>query len=184
MATARERGTLFLVVGPSGAGKDTLIAAARAALASDSGYVFPQRVITRSADSGGEAHEAVSETEFAALAAAGGFALQWSAHGLSYGIRREVQDALGAGRHVVVNVSRTVVAEARARFAPVVVVEVTADPEVLARRLAVRGREDSAAAARRLARAATLTVPPEARRIDNSGELAGAAAAFVAALRP
>jgi phosphonate metabolism protein PhnN/1,5-bisphosphokinase (PRPP-forming) len=178
------RGTLFLVVGPSGSGKDTLIAAAERALAGSGRHLFARRVVTRPQDAGGEAHEAVTPDEFAALDARGAFALAWSAHGLSYGIRAEIAEALVAGRHVVVNVSRGVVPAARARFAPLVVVAVGADPEVLARRLAARGREDPADIARRLAREGALPAGGEVREIDNSGALGPAVAAFLAALQP
>ena len=81
-----KRGTLFLVVGPSGAGKDTLLDAARARLAGDSRFFFPARTITRPTDAGNEAHNAVTDAEFSPLSAAGGFLLEWKAHNLSYGI--------------------------------------------------------------------------------------------------
>src|SRR5258708_1339198 len=126
---------LVLVVGPSGAGKDTLLEAARRALADDPRFRFVRRVITRPADAGGEAHEAVTEEEFARRA----FALQWQAHGLHYGIPAET--IVGGPVVVVANVSRTVVADAARRF-PTRVIEVTAPVEVLAARLAARAREN------------------------------------------
>jgi len=55
---------LVLVVGPSGAGKDTVIEGARAALGDDTRFRFVRRVVTRPVDPGGEAHEAVSEKVF------------------------------------------------------------------------------------------------------------------------
>jgi phosphonate metabolism protein PhnN/1,5-bisphosphokinase (PRPP-forming) len=119
---------LVLVVGPSGAGKDTLLEAARQALADDPRFRFVRRVITRPAEAGGEAHEAVTETEFATR----DFALQWQAHGLRYGIPA---DAIGDAIITVANVSRLVIAEAAQRF-PIRVIEVTAAPEILAVRLA------------------------------------------------
>jgi len=150
------RGTFFPVVGPSGAGKDTLLDAVRAALAGDPRYLFVQRAITRPADAGGEAHRAVSAAQFAAEEAAGRFALSWRAHELAYGIPIEVEDALAAGRHVIANLSRAAVAEAAARYERLCVLHITAPPEVLRTRLAARGREDSEMQAARVARSAAL----------------------------
>lgn len=181
---AASRGTLFLVVGPSGAGKDTLIAGARAALARDPSYVFPRRLVTRPAGAGGEEHEPATPEAFASLRESGAFALAWEAHGHGYGIRRSIGDELARGRHVVVNVSRTVLEEARRRFQPVIVLEVTARPSILAERLAARGREPAGEIAGRLGRASTLAVAGgDVRRVDNSGTISEGTAAFVAALR-
>ena len=79
-------GRLVLVVGPSGAGKDTLIAAAQERLAGDPRYVFPKRVVTRPCNREREAHESATETQFEERLANGGFCLAWQAHGLSYGL--------------------------------------------------------------------------------------------------
>ena len=56
-------GRLVLVVGPSGAGKDTLIAGAKAGLADDASVVFPRRVVTR-ASGNGEDHDTLTVAEF------------------------------------------------------------------------------------------------------------------------
>ena len=175
------RGTLHLVVGPSGVGKDTLIAAACAARPD---ILYPVRAITRPAGPG-EAHEPVSEAEFAACEAAGRFLLAWRAHGLAYGVPASAGTALAQGRDVVVNVSRAVVADARARLAPVRVLALTASPEALARRLAGRGRETEAEIAARLRRTPPpLPEGPDVHIIDNGGPLPAATAAFLAALAP
>jgi ribose 1,5-bisphosphokinase len=139
------RGTLVLVVGPSGAGKDSLIAWCRTQLADDPGVVFPRRIVTRPADTDAEDHDVASEAEFAAALARGAFALHWRAHGLGYGIPATIAADLGAGRNVVVNVSRAVLDEARERFPPVRIAVVTAPPEVLAERLRRRNREEAGA---------------------------------------
>jgi len=55
-APLRGRGTLVLVVGPSGAGKDSVIGALRQRLAGDDRVAFARRVITRAVEEGGEAH--------------------------------------------------------------------------------------------------------------------------------
>jgi ribose 1,5-bisphosphokinase len=140
---------LVAIVGPSGAGKDTLLAVARAELGGT--VVFPRRVVTRKA-SAAEDHESLSESEFAAAVAAGAFAFCWQAHGLAYGIPAAIDDDLRAGRTVVCNVSRNVVGDLRARYACCRVVLVTAPPDVLRARLAARARASDGDILARIAR--------------------------------
>ena len=174
---------LYLVVGPSGAGKDTLIAGAQAALAGDPRFAFPRRVITRPREAGGEDHEPASAEAFAAAEAAGAFALAWDAHGQRYGIPRRIEADLAAGRQVIVNVSRAVIADARRRYGPVRVIVVTAPADVLARRLARRDRETAPEIAERLARMAAAPIEgPDVVEINNSGSVAEGVGAFLAAL--
>jgi ribose 1,5-bisphosphokinase len=159
----RERGIgpgrLILVVGPSGAGKDTLIAQARAHAAAgsrdDATIVFPRRVVTRPA-SPFEDHDCILPPAFDAAVAAGAFALWWSAHGLNYGIPVAIDADIAAGRTVACNVSRTIVGMARERYARVTVALITAPPDVLAARLAARDRGSDGRAADRLSRGAAL----------------------------
>ncbi len=144
-------GRFVAVVGPSGVGKDSLIGFARQALAEDPGFVFPRRVITRPPDAS-EPYESVDELTFMRLSAAGGFALQWQAHGLSYGIPASAAAEIAKGRTVVVNCSRSIIPTLRQRFQGSLVIAVQASPEVVAARLAQRGREAPAAQQARLAR--------------------------------
>jgi ribose 1,5-bisphosphokinase len=150
-------GRLILVVGPSGAGKDTLIAGARAVCAGDASIVFPRRVITRAATAS-EAHDTVSDAVFRQAAAAGGFALRWEAHGLRYGIPAAIDPDIRAGKTIVCNVSRTIATPARERYASVTVVHVTAPPDILQARLAGRERGSDGDLAKRMARS-TVTEP-------------------------
>jgi ribose 1,5-bisphosphokinase len=165
---------LVLVVGPSGAGKDTLLDAARQTLADDPRFRFVRRVITRPADAGGEAHEPATAEEFAAR----DFALQWQAHGLSYGIPA---DAIEEDAVVVANVSRTVIADAARRF-PTRVIEVTAPSDVLAARLAARARETAADVAARVSRRVALPDHVHVETVVNDASLAEGVARFLAAL--
>ena len=127
-------GRLILVVGPSGAGKDTLLGLARAACAEDCNIVFPRRVVTREA-SAFEDNEPINRESFARALADGAYAMHWEAHGHCYGLPRAIDDDIRAGRTVIVNVSRTVISAMRAVYADVVVVSITAPPDVLAERL-------------------------------------------------
>jgi ribose 1,5-bisphosphokinase len=115
---------------------------------------------------------------------AGRFALAWRANGLCYALGPDVKAALAAGRTVVANGSRAAVAEARARYPRVKLVLITAPPEVLAARIAARGREDANATAGRLAREPALDAAPDLTILnDGAVELAGEKlAAFLAGL--
>lgn len=144
-------GKLVLVVGPSGAGKDTLLGLAKAACADDASIVFPRRLITREA-SVSEDNEQLDTEAFRHALARGEFAAHWTAHGHSYALPATINDDIRAGRTVVANVSRTVIGALRCSYANVVVVAITAHPEVLAKRLAARGRSSDGKLDQRLNR--------------------------------
>jgi ribose 1,5-bisphosphokinase len=151
-------GRLVLVVGPSGAGKDTLINLARAICAGDAGVVFPRRVVTREASSS-EDNDYLSPDAFRTAQARGDFAMHWEAHGHCYGVPRALVDDIRAGRTVVVNVSRTIVDLVRRTYTHAVVVLVTAPPTVLAQRLARRRRGSDGQIETRLGRAVEDAAP-------------------------
>ena len=179
-----QRGTLFLVVGPSGAGKDSLIDGAKAALHGDPGYVFPRRYITRPIDAGGEDHIPLSEDAFETMKTRGGMILSWQAHKLQYGVPSTAGQHLERGRNVIVNVSRTVVDEAREYFAPVKVLYISVDEETLSKRLKARGRESASDIKRRVQRAGEYAIDgTDVVHIDNGGELEHAVSQFIAAVR-
>jgi thymidine phosphorylase len=177
------RGTLILVVGPSGAGKDSLMAGAQAALDGDPRYVFARRVITRPEAARGEVHREATGDEFAGSAAAGGFMLSWRAHDAQYGISAALEDDLAAGWHVVANVSRGVIADAVRNFPPVRVIVVTAGFTERVDRLVGRDREDDRAIGARLARRPT-PLPPDVvtTTVVNDGTLQAGIERFLAAL--
>lgn len=163
-----KNGRLVLVVGPSGAGKDTVLAYAKTHLAAYPQCVFVKRVITRPPGPG-EDYESVTDAAFAQRH----FALSWSAHGLHYGIPSEIEADLTSGKTVIANVSRAVLPAARQAY-NCIVVEITAPVEVLAKRLAARGRETKEDIATRLTRNATPTDADITIINDGLPEAAGA----------
>lgn len=180
MGVRAAPGCMLLVVGPSGAGKDSLLAAAQVAFRSRPEIVFVRRAITRPRDAH-EDHDPISEQEFLDRESRGAFAISWHAHGLSYGVPRSIEAALRSGAVIVCNVSRTVVAEARRRFGTVMVVEVTAPSEVRAARLAARGRETAADRTGRLEREVDMGGAVDLV-IANTGTIEDGAARLIAAI--
>lgn len=176
-------GTLALIVGASGAGKDALIAAARESLSQDPRFAFPERVITRPSNDA-EHHASLSETAFQAAMLDGRFALAWQAHGLLYGVPASIDGMIRRSQTVIVNVSRTIVMLARQRYARVCVVLVECPPGIRAARLALRGREAVGSIEARLAREVATFDPAKADvRIENSGALALGTRALVEVLK-
>jgi len=169
-----REGTFVAVVGPSGAGKDTLLNGAAEALAGRGDIIFVRRIITRSPDGATEDHDTLSPEAFQHAQAEGEFSLSWAANGLCYALPQSAWEAKRGGKVVVANVSRAVLSDAVAVFGAIVLIEVTASRDVLFQRLCSRGREAPAEIEKRLARKPGFDVPPGVSRhlvVDNSGAI-------------
>ena len=176
-------GRFIVVVGPSGAGKDTLIGLARAACAHDSNVVFPRRLVTREA-SRFEDNEQVCPDAFRQARTRDDFAVHWEAHGHCYALPRAIDDDIRAGRTVVANVSRTVVDAIRRAYADVVVVSITAPAEILAERLAARARSSDGQIEYRLNRAVDDVATGPDVTIANVGSVEDHARELVQVIKP
>lgn len=173
-------GSLVYVMGPSGAGKDSVLGRARVLLPPEAPVVFAHRYITRPADIGGENHVAVTRAEFAMRRAYGLLAYHWHAHGNDYGVGREIHDWRAAGMTVVVSGSRDHFLRTGGLDSQARPVLITAPAERLKQRLAGRGRESAIEAAERLQRADAYEIDdPRLVTIVNDGTLDEAAASFV-----
>lgn len=170
-------------MGPSGAGKDSVLGYARTHLDRRDRIVFAHRYITRPAGAGGENHIALTRSEFDLRKAAGLFAFDWQAHETCYGIGIEVQHWRHAGLTVVVSGSRGNFAALDPEPGAIVPVVITAPPALLAQRLAERGRETEAQILSRLQRTPETANDPTTVVIDNSGPLDVAGRRFVETLR-
>ena len=177
-------GRLVYCIGPSGAGKDSLLDWLRAHLPQPCPVHWAQRTISRAAISGGEAHEGVSPTKFAALCSEHAFALHWQANGRGYGVRHAQLAPLARGHWVLLNGSRAYLTEALARFPDLVAVHITASPQVLRERLLSRGRETREEVEARVQRALAYTPPPGAASLEvhNDGALGDAGLRLLNAL--
>ncbi|MES2926810.1 MAG: phosphonate metabolism protein/1,5-bisphosphokinase (PRPP-forming) PhnN [Pseudomonadota bacterium] len=177
-------GRLIYCMGPSGAGKDSLLDWLRAHLPTPFPVHWAQRTISRAAMPDGEAHESVSPKAFFALRHELAFVLHWEANGLGYGVRHTQLAPLTQGNWVLLNGSRAYLPEALARFPDLVAVHITASPQVLRERLRARGRETREEVEARVQRALAYSPPPGAASLEvhNDGALGDAGQRLLNAL--
>jgi ribose 1,5-bisphosphokinase len=169
---------LIYIIGPSGAGKDSVLHTLRQTWPGAANAHWARRTITRPAQAGGEQHEAVDTTEFEHLRAQAAFGLHWQANTLHYGVRSTELAPMDHGRCVFVNGSRGHLPHLLARWPEATVVHISASPEVLAQRLTARARETAQAIAARLRREVCMALPANHIAIQNDGPLHEAANAL------
>lgn len=176
-------GRLIYVIGPSGCGKDSVMAYARRRCPGHEA-AFAHRYITRCAGVGGENHVHLQPDEFEARVRCGVFALHWDRHGYRYGIGCEIDAWMEAGLNVVVNGSRDYLPVAVRRYPDMIPALVSVEADILRQRLLARGRESIAEIELRLEQAEAFVVRhPGLRAIDNNGELQQAGNALLALAR-
>jgi ribose 1,5-bisphosphokinase len=174
---------LIYVIGPSGAGKDSVLQALREIWQELPPAYWTRRTITRPVQPEGEAHENVTPPEFERLCSEGAFAMAWRANELSYGVRTEELIALSQGYCVFVNGSRAYLPQIMARWPSCTVVQISASPDVLLQRLNRRNRESTQAISQRMARTVEVELPQSAISIVNDGSLQEAAQSLLTRLQ-
>jgi len=175
-SSSKDIGSLIVVVGPSGSGKDSLLAAVGKHYVDNVGVKIVQRVITRPADAGHEPHRPMTKDEFLAARERGEFAVTWGAHSLHYGVPVHVHQWLAEGRVAILNGSRAAMDNIRQVFPSSRTVLVSVDESTLASRLVNRARENSSDISSRLGRKPDMLLREGLDiEIDNSGELQTAA---------
>lgn len=175
-------GRLIAVVGPSGVGKDSVMAGI---IAAKPQVQLVRRTITRAPELGGEDYDAITPEAFAEAAARHAFCVHWGAHGLFYGLPAALRDEVATGAECLANLSRGALLDAAQIFPRMVVLHITASPDVLAQRLKARGRETPQDIEKRLALAAKpLPSGLNVVEIRNDAALGDAITAATAALWP
>lgn len=161
-------------MGPSGAGKDSLLDACRGQDVSGRRLRIAPRHITRRAGSVGEDHIALTPAAFRVQMDNGDFALHWHANGRRYGISIAVDEWLANGDPVLVNGSRAHLDEALAKYGDrLVPILVCVDLHRQRQRLLDRGRESADEIDARIERSRRLQARLEHRfaTINNDGSL-------------
>ena len=178
------------IVGPSGAGKDTIMNAVHEVLKNNPEFLFVRRIITRKAginsfndhdetsqNIGNEDNIGVSLEKFFELSQKASFSVQWFAHGIHYGLPIGIVDEVHKGKIVIANVSRAELEHAKELFGKVYVIEINAPIGILKERLLGRKREKITDIEERLKRANIPIQLPEGSKycyIDNSGNVKSA----------
>jgi ribose 1,5-bisphosphokinase len=170
---------IVYVMGPSGAGKDSVMQAARARLDGQWPVLFAHRYATRAPAAAHPNEVALGSGEFALRRDRALFAFTWEAWDVHYAIGTEVHAWSARGLLVVVSGSRAHLVQALRDDPGVLPVLITAPFAERARRLRARAREDEAAIGERLRRGEAIR-PVHARMVTiaNDGPLERAATAL------
>ncbi len=132
---------LFFLVGNSGSGKDSLINGVIQSWPDHLPSIrIPRRYITRPPHET-EPFHAVSKDKFLQLQKEGKFCLSWHIYGLDYGIPIEILDWVDQGHLVVINVSRSIIKQARLQYPFLKVIFVRVPFAITLERIKNRGRE-------------------------------------------
>ncbi len=175
---------LIYVVGPSGAGKDSLLDWLKNRLPLASLVHFARRTIDRPTQPLGEQHESVDAARFVRLRDANAFVLHWRANGRQYGVRHNELKPLQEQAWVLVNGSRAHLGQALSQFDGMNVLHISASAEILRARLLARRRESPEVIEARVQRAVAFVIAPDCRfiRLYNDTSLDDAGAELMKAL--
>ena len=163
----KTNGNLFVIVGASGVGKDTLLNEIKRKLIH---FHFVRRYITRTLDKTNEDHISISSADFKKKAKDGFFAITWEAHCLSYGIPKDIDDELKKGVNVVFNGSRLALGQIKENYPDAKIICITASKKTIERRLILRNRENKADIKKRLNRE-VIKLPSDTIYVKNESDL-------------
>jgi phosphonate metabolism protein PhnN/1,5-bisphosphokinase (PRPP-forming) len=164
---------LVFIVGRSGSGKDTIMRNVASTLLLDDIPVYIlQRHITRPPDKT-ENSLYVSEEEFLQKKSQKDYVLSWFVYDNSYGCPRiPLEESLRKGEIVLVNVSRSILYEAKKKYPKSKIVQIIVPDKVAETRIKNRGREDSKHLTDRLTRMQKkIDMPFPDKIIENEGDL-------------
>jgi phosphonate metabolism protein PhnN/1,5-bisphosphokinase (PRPP-forming) len=139
----QTNGQLFVVVGPSGSGKDTLL---KKVINKIPNSILVKRYITRKKDIKNEDHYSISIKNFE----------DKISKKFSYGIPYKEIKKIKQGKKVIFNGSRKILFKIKKKVNNVKIINITASSTIIKRRLVNRAREDKKSIIKRIKRKINL----------------------------
>lgn len=160
-------GNLFVIVGASGVGKDTLLNEIRDKFKN---FYFVKRYITRTPDDNNEDHVSISDKDFQKKVKDSFFTITWDAHSLSYGIPKKIDEFLKKGTNVIFNGSRHALKEIKKKYPNAKIICIVASKKNIENRLLIRNRENKDEINKRLNRKIE-NLPSDTIYVENDSDL-------------
>ncbi len=148
---------LFYFVGPSGAGKDTLINRLRQTPHFSSEIYFVKRLVDRPAHESTLLDEYLSSSDFAKALDHQELAMHWVANQHQYGIRVSELDHALRYPMSVINGSRAYAFELKSKYPYAEIIHITASESSIKGRLQIRQRENNVEIEKRIKRTHELS---------------------------
>ncbi|MFM9993554.1 MAG: phosphonate metabolism protein/1,5-bisphosphokinase (PRPP-forming) PhnN [Burkholderiaceae bacterium] len=145
-------GKIIYVIGPSGAGKDSLMKWVLQHKSASMNFHWAKRIVTRHPTEGEGTDEYVSAESFEKLLSSHMLAMHWSAHDIEYGILKSDLLCIESDTMVFINGSRSYLSQAIELFPKLCAVHITASAKTLEQRLYQRARESQDKILARLSR--------------------------------
>jgi|GEM_PF-6631745 len=170
-------GTLYLIVGPEGSGKQALV---DAVLASRPEIRRAPLIVSAEHSNNMCAVGTISPERFLHLMRRDTFSLQWDSDGVRYGLTHDSTRQLADGQSMILCCDSFVIEKARALYPKVRAIYITARMDVLRRRLASMAFGSEAEIDMHLAQSARLRPrDPEVMTVDTSDSIAAGAKALM-----
>ena len=145
-------GQIIYVMGPSGAGKDSLMKWVLQNKSSSMNFYWAKRIVTRNRPKGEGTDEYVSLESFEKLLSNQILAMHWSAYDIHYGISKSELLCIEPNTMVFINGSRAYLSRAIELYPKLCAIHITASTNTLEQRLNQRERESKDKILERLSR--------------------------------
>ena len=173
-------GTLYLIVGPTGSGKQALI---DAVLETRPDIRRAPLIVTADRSDNTCVVGAISPDRFLNLIRREAFALQWDSDGFRYGLTHDATKQLRDGQSLILSCDSFVIEKARELYPNVQTIFITARMDVLRRRLASMAYGSDTEIEMHLAQSARMRPKDDAMTtVDTSDSIAAGAKALMAAI--